>query len=766
MLLFDDLIFHMVTQLLLIDLFELAIDMTGKDWSAAEECLNTSSKDGDRVWGLRFYILLTECYKEWGQFLKPTNKDGSDSIFKRMHSDLAVKVPICPLDLYYYADVEKLEIKDADFAKWKQSSVSKPSNIFHQKLDTLVDKENVGGGNLGPKRVEVKNALLSGNSPDRKMRSRGELSNLVESLRHIDANTSMANKSNSFEKMFESIKLDRKLLMHELFRNKIIVQRINHSRQKYQDSVILNYDKIEDFLKINSTSAKETQDNLLKELEFANWLFDFMDNNFNANPGARINQLRQQICKTFDRIHGTHPRFYDQFTDKPAQVFQTEAESEKSEGHHSDNKYINRDHSIQMKRTADNSLSQDTSLNRYNNKVYSFSKDANDQNSAQKTNRFGDDFANEYGHMPLKTDLLSMNNQYSHNTTVRTFLKGTAEQEKAMIKGVNTQKTNGKEPSPYDALFANVKNIPVVTANTFKSYDEAIEARHNDSLNGSKIREMVRTRSRRASRDSLNNSKGSIKISFDKPVGKPGNMRDTRMVDHRDEYGRDSSHKKLTSNAKGLDNSLNRASSLDIRPYSNNDTLQSLKKRNPRLSSSVFNKNGVSIQKMDDLLIQKKMNHLEIENKSLVAKRRKLERELSDMSIRERSISKNADEPLSKTKRTLKTITDFNNHTTIGANPNKQKISLNLLIEEFNKKNEAHAALKAKYAELTQKFSQKAVDSISINMKKSERMRDTVYRECMALGGNGDPREALESLGGGLSSRRASENRWIGFDTN
>lgn len=765
MLLFDDLIFHIVTNILLIDVFEIAIDMAGKSWPHAEEVLFRNCSERDRVWGLRFYILLTECFKEWGMYLKPTNKDNSESIFKRMYTDLAAKVPMCTLDLYYYADLERLADKDADFNRWRETVSQNPSNVFLQKFDTFHDKENLSNlPNVLVKKTEVKTALLSKQSTDRKLRSREELSNLVESLKHLDTKKSVSNKNANFAKIFEQIKLDRKLVMHEIFRHKLVVQKITQARQKYQDSVILNYDKIEDYLKSTDVSYKEVQDGLLKELDFANWLFDYIDSTYNADPLAGYNKFRHQICKALERIYGVYPRYYDQFLDKRAKVYQTIADYEKSENQHTDTKYVNRDHSIQAKGLNDSSLNHDTSLGQALKIVYSFSKDTNDPNTTEKASfPDTDNYINEYGHNFSKGDLLSLNKD-NGNTTVRTFLKGAIAQEKAIIRSSNNNRLV-KDPSPYDDFLANIKKVPVKITNTFKSYEEAIEAKHESSMNESRLRDLIRTKSRRESRDSMHQSKGSIKISFDRSINRPSeyihdDLKETKIVNHKDEYGRDSSNKKLTSNAKHLDNSLHRASSLDIRSYSHDDTLQSLKKKNPRLSTSIFNKNGISIQKMDDVLIKKKMNALALENKTLQARKQKLERELSDLSIRERSISETPNDPLSTKKRTLRTITDFANNNSANIDPTRRPVALNCIIEEFNRKNEAHVALKAKYKDLMRKFSQKAVDSIQLNMQTSERMRDTVISECNMLSGNGG------YMATGLGLRGQNTSRWIEFDMN
>ena len=765
-LLFDEMIFYMVTQVLLIDLFEIAIDIAGKTWNQAEEVLFRYAEDKDRTWGLRFYILITECFKEWGMYLRPTNKDNSDSIFKRMYNDLTAKIPLCPIDLYYYTDIEKLAEKDAEFNRWKNNISSKPSNVFHQGFETFKEKENSSHmSNVTNHHNEVKNNLLSKNSVDRRMRSREELSNLVESLKHIDdSKNKLANAQANFTKIFEQIKLDRKLLMHEIFRNKIILEKIKQARLKYQDSVILNYDKVEDFLKMTDRGIKELQDIVLKELEFANWLFDYLDSVFNLDPKNRYQELRTEICKTFQRIYGVYPRYYDQFLNKPSTIYQTNYDFEKSGNKQTDAKYSNRDHSIQVRGYNDSFMNNDTSLGRVINITYSFSKDVNDVTGKMSpyTNK---DTIDEYGQNYNPNNMNSLNRGVT-NVNVKTFLKNAVEQEKAMIRSSNNQNKLVKDPGPYDEFLLNLKKVPVKLTSTFKEYEETSEQKRDVSINESRIRDMVKTFSRRNSRDSkLNDSKGSIKINFDKMKSKPSigyidNSKENRNINYRDEYGRDSSNKKLTSNAKHINTSFQRPVSLDITNYSIDDNLGSLKKKNPGLLSSFLNKNASNMQN-DSLLIEKKMTSLEQERRELQARKQRLEKEVSELSIRERSISETPNESVNRTKRTLRTITDYGNvNKTVSNKQVNNGVALNCLIDEFNKKNEIYSSLKSRYNELNKKYEEKVRDSYYLNLKQSDRMRDTVMSDCMALIGNSGTRSTS------LGVRNIDSTRYIDFDIN
>lgn len=741
MLIFDDLIFYMVSQLVLIDLFGLLCDRAESSWDEVDQVLFNLSEDRDRVWGLRFYLLITECFRQWGTHLRPTNTDGTDSIYRRMYMDISVKVLTCPLDLYYYANIQNLESKDAEYRKWRNSMNNKPSNVFLQKIDTFTEKENLSRlSNLQNKQTDIKNDLLSKKSTDRRLRSREELSNLVESLKHIDTHHPSGSKNLvSFLKIFEQIKLDRKMLMHELFKNKLVLQKITQARQKYQDSVIVNYDRVEEFLQSTDPAFREIQDSVLKELEFANWLFDYMDNNFNIKPESRYIQLRKEICSTLKRIYGVYPPYYEQFLDRPSQFFQTTPESDQIVPTMSESKYHNRDHSIQQKGSDDSSLRHETSLSRNMKKVYSFSKDANDNfNSDKQSLPSNDHYINEYGHSFSKQNLLSVNKD-SKDGTVRTFLKNATEREKAVIRASGNYNKLNNDPKPYDDFLSNIKKVPVKITNTFKEYEETLDKHQEQGIRDSGIRDIIKMKMSRDNKDSRNDSKGSIRINFDKLKSRPSNYlvdesRETKVINYRDEYGRDSSHKKLTSNAKDLHLSLNRAPSIDLKAYSHEDTLLSLKTKKSRIIKSIFTNNGINIPKMEEVLIEKKLNTLEFENQSLQARKRKLVKEISEMSIKERSISEKPAEPLSRMKRTLRTITDFaNSNCSTSSKPENRPLALNCLVDEFNRKNEMYASLKSRLNELNKKYEQKVLDSYYLNVKQGDRMKETIMSECMAL---------------------------------
>ena len=769
MLLFDELVFYMVTQLLLIDIFELAIDMVDKSWAEAEEVLFKVAEDKDRTWGLRFYVLLTECFKEWGLYLKPKNKDDTDSIYRRMYNDLKVKIPFCPLDLYYYTDIEKLAERDAELHKWRAGVANKPSNVFQQRFDTFNDKENVSKlSNATRKQSEVKTATLSKNPTAKKLRSREELSNLVESLKHLDSHRKEPDaKNGTFATVFEQIKQNRKHLMHEIFRHKLVLQRIAQARQAYQDSVILNYDQVEEFLKINDKSLKDTQDCLLKELELANWLFEYIDTKFNADPRSRYLQLRKEISRALERIYGVHPRYDDQFLDTPAQVYDTVEEYEQAGNPPSDRKYRNRDHSIQVDRHNVSSFNRETSIAKGADMTYSFSKEVNDNQTTIKGSRQGNnDFMDEYGCNHNKHDLLSVN-QVQPNANVKTFLKNAVEREKALIRGSGNRAKMNSNPSPYDEFLSNIKKVPVKITSTLKDYEDTGELKPDTNASGSRVRDMIRLRSRRGSRDSkLNDSKGSVKINYDNLKSRPsGNLINdsklTKVVGYRDEYGRDSSNKKLTSNAKNLDTSSQRTSQLNIRSYSQEDTLLSLKKKNPRISSSIFNKNGLSVKRMDDLLIKKQMNSLETENNTLQARKKRLEQEVSELSMRGRSIGETPVQPVRKTRGTLGTVTDFGNTAKPAENkPGGRKVPLNCMVEEFNRKNEMYTSLKLRYNQLHKGYEEKVKDSYYLNLKKGDKMKDTVMAECTALLGS----TRTQSMG--LGTRNQGSGQFINFEFN
>lgn len=73
-----------------------------KDKKSVENCgtiLIKSAKDDEYKWGLRFYILLIECFRQWAAFTE-------DSDFIQKFNRLKEKVPILEDDVYYFQALE------------------------------------------------------------------------------------------------------------------------------------------------------------------------------------------------------------------------------------------------------------------------------------------------------------------------------------------------------------------------------------------------------------------------------------------------------------------------------------------------------------------------------------------------------------------------------------------------------------------------------------------------------------------------------------
>lgn len=84
--------------------------MSMRDKKSPSQCgtiLNKSATGAEYKWGLRFYVLLMECLRQWAAFT------ADEEIFNK-YNDLKDKVPIMEDDVYYF---ESLEMKPLDHRK-------------------------------------------------------------------------------------------------------------------------------------------------------------------------------------------------------------------------------------------------------------------------------------------------------------------------------------------------------------------------------------------------------------------------------------------------------------------------------------------------------------------------------------------------------------------------------------------------------------------------------------------------------------------------
>lgn len=744
MLIYNEKIFYVVSQEILLYLFDLLKPVMGKTWEDCKKLLFTFSADQDIVWGQRFYLLLIECFREWALYIKPFNKDKTESIFRKMFKHVKSSVPYYNTNLYYYAKFNEFESKDKLFTDWLNGksvkSTENNDNVFKQNLEVSQQKEN-------------DKSTLNKMSTNKKKRSRTsrlgssskkDISNLCESLRNLDPKRSLSiSKADGLTQIFERVKMERKQLMHQIFRNKVRIEKIELRRQIYQDSIIQNYDKLESFLNLPNKNKDKTKDMMVKELELGNWLFDYFDKIYNQNkiPSIKIKNLRKEICLAMERIYGYYPKFYDKFLGIGTEIFEYNEEYSCNQSEKSQSVYSNRNHSIRdLNFNSLKNSKSSFSLNKNGNKTYSFSK--NDE-SVRKANESGtndvvfDEYDNSSRYLNQTGKPLSFERKSKgRKSTVRTFLKENIEEDKAFIKSSNNN-LNKKE-NEVEKLLSNIKSVPVKMTKTLKNYDDiSIDKISQNDSSKSFLKNIVSRRTRRESNRNQNKSQGSVKINFNKQRTpkqfKIENSKKSSKINFDTEYGSLLNTNKK-NNKRDKENSLlskNDTSLGDIKKYrSNSVSISSLKKKNPRLTKCIFKKNSLNYAKMDNLLIDKQLNNVQMENQILLAKKKKLEEIVSELTERERSLSIRKNQSANTTKR--RDLSSMKNTIDLAKTKNKT-LALDCLKNEFNRKNEIYNDLKMRFNQINKSFKEKVINNYQINIKKTNEVRDTILTDVIGI---------------------------------
>lgn len=114
-------------------LWLLAMSMRDKkNVASCGTVLNKSAKGNEYRWGLRFYILLIECFRQWASFT-------ADDEINSKYNDLRKKVPIIEDDVYYFQALEH-------------------QYLDHHKADQLLNDYNDGDRSPGlPQSVQSSN---------------------------------------------------------------------------------------------------------------------------------------------------------------------------------------------------------------------------------------------------------------------------------------------------------------------------------------------------------------------------------------------------------------------------------------------------------------------------------------------------------------------------------------------------------------------------------------------------------------------------------
>lgn len=123
--------------------------------------------------------------------------------------------------------------------------------------------------------------------------------------------------------LVEEVVTARKLMMHEIFKHKVVLESIHLRKQELQNILVSYYEDIEKFLYSKNSKLEKEQKRALCELEYVNSLFGIYDESCHKFRGdnASFGRFRIRVVELISKIYGHYPPFYDKFLKTPAQIF-------------------------------------------------------------------------------------------------------------------------------------------------------------------------------------------------------------------------------------------------------------------------------------------------------------------------------------------------------------------------------------------------------------------------------------------------------------
>ena len=231
---------------------EMIKKIPNNSWKNYSEILKDFTSDKNEKWGLRFYLLLSECLKKWAKNYKNSN-------FEKIYLSLKNNSLFYNKFIYYDSEYEKFNECDEKFF-----------NLFHFNK------------------------------------------------KHKEQSIDFENKDNlEILESFEEIKKSRKFFLMNIFTDKIEERKLKKFKNDYENKILKNYTKIENFLE-NSKNNENIQEDIVKELELANNQLELYDNIFlNSEFNKKsIQNLRSGICNILIKIYGGYPQTYSKFLEK------------------------------------------------------------------------------------------------------------------------------------------------------------------------------------------------------------------------------------------------------------------------------------------------------------------------------------------------------------------------------------------------------------------------------------------------------------------
>lgn len=684
-------IFFLLRDIFLRRFYEILQKVQKSSLEELSNLLKEYSIENNKKWGLRFYLLLTECLRFWSFFTEKRKifsfeknenlieKRKSKNLFKTVFLRLSEKLIFFEKNYYFETDLVNLEKKDGEFLK-------------ECKLP-------------------------------RKIRKKGKFPKI------------------SFLEIFEKIQLSRKLLMHEIFRKRIVGDKIQIQKKDYEKRLISNFEKIEIFLKKKNSNFLKEKKKILQEMELANKLFKYYDMNFKEKnfDTKKIHMLRKKICEILKNIFGGFPKYYEKFLDYESKVFGSRCSLES----YKENKSRNLS-KISMKEKLIINVSKKKKIGKRN-----FSEKITIVNKNLKGEKLLGKVLNEknknYDKEKNKNLKNELNSEYRNNSEISKNFKN--------ILNSENNKNLKNENSSQISNFSNLINLPkknknLILSKKFSFKNPKIEKRSKTNI----IRKFSNNPKKRESRNcSFQNSKIiKKKSSEDKILEKIiyTKSRYNSGIKKKIENSNISINFGNTKKAPNFQNmkSVNFKNPAKSSNFENKENFQKNTKKNNLKESNIINDSKLAeygIKNKNSLLSSQK-NSFYSQKKSTI-KSKKLNRSITNLKNRNSKLEEEIKKLEKKEKKMEENLKKKNlrnskirnllkkSHLSVDGKENlfKSKNSSVFFLKEFKEKHEKLQNLKKKYNGLQNDFKNKVIGNVygTLMSKKTTFFKDLDFRK-------------------------------------
>lgn len=141
----------------------------------------------------------------------------------------------------------------------------------------------------------------------------------------IQNNPELTRDEVKFLQLTENIMSARKLLMHEIFRHIVVLENIHSLKNSLQHELIFNSQSIEQMIDSKSPRIEKERRRVLCELEFIDGVFGIFDDKMSQAEVdfASFSRFRQNIAEIIQRVYGKVPASYQKYLYEKVNVFRT-----------------------------------------------------------------------------------------------------------------------------------------------------------------------------------------------------------------------------------------------------------------------------------------------------------------------------------------------------------------------------------------------------------------------------------------------------------